>query len=36
MIKNHAFERRETTPAQREALKAFREIEGKKAMTEHA
>lgn len=35
MIKNQAFERREATPAQRAAQKVFREIEGKKAMTEH-
>jgi hypothetical protein len=36
MIRDQTFERRETTPAQREARKAFREVEVKKAMTDHA
>jgi hypothetical protein len=36
MIRDHTFERRETTPAQREARKAFREVIPGNAMTDYA
>ncbi|WP_334504818.1 hypothetical protein [Bradyrhizobium sp. AZCC 1678] len=36
MIRDHAFKRRETTPAEREARKAFREVIPGKAMTDYA
>jgi hypothetical protein len=35
MIKENSFGRRETTPAEREARKAFRLDEAKKAMTDY-
>jgi hypothetical protein len=34
-MSNETFERKVTTPAEREARKAFREVEAAKAMTEH-
>ena len=36
MIRGHAFERREPTPAEREARKAFREVIPGNAMTDYA
>lgn len=36
MIRDHTFERREPTPAEREARKAFREVIPGNAMTEYA
>jgi hypothetical protein len=36
MIRDHTFQRRETTPAEREAHKAFREVMPGKAMTDYA
>jgi len=36
MIRDHTFERREKTPAEREARKAFREVIPGKAMTDYA
>jgi DNA-directed RNA polymerase alpha subunit len=35
MIKDQTFERRETTPAELEARKAFREVEAKTAINDH-
>jgi hypothetical protein len=36
MIRDHTFKRRETTPAEREARKAFREVIPGKATTDYA
>jgi hypothetical protein len=36
MIRDHTFQRRETTPAEREAHKAFKEVMPGKAMTDYA
>ena len=36
MIRHHTFERRETSPAEREAHKAFREVIPGKATTDYA
>ena len=36
MMRDHTFERRATTPAEREARKAFREVIPGQAMTEYA
>ncbi len=36
MTRDHTFERRETTPAEREARKAFREVIPGKVMTDYA
>jgi hypothetical protein len=35
MIRDHTFVRRETTPAEREARKAFREVKPGNAMTDY-
>jgi hypothetical protein len=34
-MSNETFERKVMTPAEREARKAFRQVEAEKAMTEH-
>lgn len=36
MIRDHTFERRKTTPAEREARKAFREVIPGNAVTDYA